>query len=408
MNILNVTEKVVVDNSIQYSEYHTHQPYASTSYNKNDEIRISIPQQDNYPLPCNSYIYIEGKLKGLKKDGTTPSSSFKVINNFLAYLFSEIRFELNGVVVDSVRNVGLTSTIKNYLSYNKNESSKLINAGWNPLESGQTNPILDASGNFNACIPLKVLLGFAEDFKKIILNIKQELVLIRSNTDLDSVINTQADETVNIQIDRISWRVPHISVGIAQQLRLTKYLDKNIEIPIAFRSWELYEYPVLPQTTRHTWAVKTSTQLETPRYIILGFQKDKKNKLLSDMSKFDHSSLTNIKVFLNSERYPYDNLNLDFDNSRFATAYEMFSDFQKSYYGKECEPIFTPTEFKTIAPLFVINCSNQKETLQSSSVEIRIEFETGSNIPPDTSAYCLIIHDRMFTYSPLTKAVRQL
>lgn len=407
MDILDVTEKIIIDNSIQYAEYHTHHPYASTNYNKNDEIRMSIPQQDIYPLPSKSYIYIEGKLKGMQKDGKTASTNFKIINNGIAYLFSEIRFELNGVVIDSVRNVGLTSTIKNYLSYNQNESLRLQNAGWNPLKSGITDPVLDVSGNFNVCIPLKTLLGFAEDFKKILINIKQELVLIRSNNDLDSIINIEPDETVSIDINKISWKVPHISVGIAEQLRLTSYLNKNIEMPIAFRSWELYEYNLLAQTNRHTWAVKTATQLETPRYIVIGFQTDRKNRLSTDMSKFDHCDITNVKVFLNSERYPYDNLNLNFKQGRFAMAYEMFVDFQKSYYGKECEPIFTPSEYKRIAPLFVIDCSNQKETLQSSAVEIRLEFESGDNINSDTSAYCLILHDRLFTYSPMNKSVRQ-
>lgn len=62
MDILNVTEKILVDDSITNAEYHTHQPYAATTYNYNDEIRIPIQQQDMYTLPSQSNIYIEGKL----------------------------------------------------------------------------------------------------------------------------------------------------------------------------------------------------------------------------------------------------------------------------------------------------------------------------------------------------------
>jgi hypothetical protein len=85
----------------------------------------------------------------------------------------------------------------------------------------------------------------------------------------------------------------------------------------------------------------------------------------------------------------------------------MFANFQYSYYGKENEPIFNPQEFKSTAPLVVIDCSNQHEGLQSGPVEVRIDFETSDNVPANTAAYCLILHDKMFSYNPLTKAVRQ-
>lgn len=405
MNILDVTEKAVIDNTITNFEIHTHQPYASTSFNNNDEIRIPIQQQDMYTLPCQSYIYLEGKL--LKKDGK-PATSTKFINNGIAFLFSEIRYELNGVVIDSVRNPGITATMKSYLSFTPNDSTRLENAGWYP-KTGSVN--VDKNGNFNVCIPLKMLLGFAEDYRKIILNVKQELVLIRNNSDIDALIDSSGTSTeiAKVQIDKLYWKVPHVNVSIAQQLILTKYMDKNIEIQIPFRSWEIHEYPVLPTTTRHSWAVKTATQLETPRFIILGLQTDRKNNSSKDMSRFDRCDISNVRVYLNSERYPYDNLNINFSSNHFATLYEMYSNFQQSYYDKDSEPLLSPLEYLTDAPLIVIDCSRQKDTLQTSAVEIRIEFETNSNnIPDKTSAYCLILHDRIFSYSPLTKVVRQV
>ncbi|KAJ8941523.1 hypothetical protein NQ314_010377 [Rhamnusium bicolor] len=202
--------------------------------------------------------------------------------------------------------------------------------------------------------------------------------------------------------------VPHVSVGIPQQLALTKILDKNVEILLPFRSWELVEFPSLSQTTRHTWPVKTTTKLETPRHVVVAFQINRKNKVTSNMSTFDNCNLTNIRVFLNSERYPYNDLFIDFKDNKYATLYEMFSNFRHSYYEIGNEPIFTPKEFKSISPITHIDCSRQKETIQSGSVVMRIEFETSENIPNDTTAYCLILHDRLFRYNPLTKIVRQV
>ncbi|XP_050518607.1 uncharacterized protein LOC126892847 [Diabrotica virgifera virgifera] len=115
---------------------------------------------------------------------------------------------------------------------------------------------------------------------------------------------------------------------------LNKIARSNTELPIKFRSWELIEYSTLNNSTRHTWPVKTTTKLESLRNIVVAFHDGRKGKMLKDMSKFDHCNLRNIRMFLNSERYPYQNLNLDFVSNRFATFYEMFANFQESYYSR--------------------------------------------------------------------------
>ncbi|CAG9763457.1 unnamed protein product [Ceutorhynchus assimilis] len=131
----------------------------------------------------------------------------------------------------------------------------------------------------------------------------------------------------------------------------TRIIDKNSDILIAFRSWELIEYPELLKTNRHNWPVKTSTRVETPRHVIVAFQTEKRDSLNSNMSEFDDINLRNIKVFLNSERYPYNDLNLDISKNRFAVLYEMYSQFQTTYYGKSDEPLFDPVKFKDTAPI---------------------------------------------------------
>lgn len=399
MSILNVAEKVLVDNSIVSNQIHTHQPYTNR-FENNDEIRIPI-QEDMSTLPGLSHIYIEGKLTNTAGTPTTA----KFVNNGVAHLFSEIRYEMNGVVIDAITKPGIASTMKGYASYTSNDVKKLQNAGWFP---NQESKLVDASGNFNVCIPLKTLLGFAEDYEKVILNIRQELVLIRSNTDNDAVISAVKDETVKVTIQKIYWKVPHITAGLAQELALTKYIDKNIDTQIAFRSWQLHIISGLNEVTEHSHAIATSTKLQTPRQVIVGFQTDRSGKLDKNMSEYDNCDIKNLSVYLNTDRYPYDNLNIDFKNNHYATLYEMYSHFQSTYYNKHNEPLLSLEEFKTIAPLTVVNCSHQRDYLQANAVVFRLQFGTGSNVPSNTIAYCLVLHDRVFTYNALTKAVKQM
>jgi len=86
----------------------------------------------------------------------------------------------------------------------------------------------------------------------------------------------------------------------------------------------------------------------------------------------------------------------------------MYSQFQSTYYGKNAEPLFDPDDFKKKAPIAYINCSHQKEALQTGPIVMRVEFELNSDLDKNTSAYCLVLHDKVFSYSPLTKIVKQL
>ncbi len=86
----------------------------------------------------------------------------------------------------------------------------------------------------------------------------------------------------------------------------------------------------------------------------------------------------------------------------------MYARFQSSYYGKTNTPLLKPEVFEKIAPIVVIDCSKQNESIKTSTVDIRIEFELEENIPEQTTAYCLILHDTIVTYTPLTGIVRRM
>lgn len=96
VDILNVKGEPIFDDRIIKMETHTYNPYANTTFGNSDEIRIPIQQQDLYTLPCESFLYIEGRLTTKNVNANTPVLGF----NCVGYMFDEIRYELNGVVGD--------------------------------------------------------------------------------------------------------------------------------------------------------------------------------------------------------------------------------------------------------------------------------------------------------------------
>lgn len=407
MDILDIKHGPIFDETLWEKEYHTHNPYASSKLGNNDEIRIPIQQQDVYTLPCESYIYIEGKVT--KKDGSI-GSNVHFTNNPMSYLFEEIRYEISGVTVDSTKKVGVTSTLKGLVSLSPNETNILKTSGW-VLPEKETFPP-NSSGYFDFCIPLPLVLGFAEDYRRIIINVKQELVLLRSSNDFDLIKAGDGTSTEKLEwkleLEKIVWRVPHVRLADEKRISLLRVLDSDRDIVLPFRNWEMHEYPILPTARRQTWAVKTSSHLEKPRYIIFALQTSKRCNVSADAGSFDHCDISNIKLFLNSQFFPYDNLNVQFSRDKYAMLYDMYAKFQSSYYGRTNSPLLSPEKFKNHSPIVVIDCSKQNESVKSSTVDIRIEFESEKNIPANTTAYCLILHDTIVTYTPLTGVVRRI
>ena len=289
-SVLSVNEDIVFDDSIASLEYHTHTPYATSKYDNNDEIRIAVQQQDLYTLPCESLLYIEGKLT--KKDGTAVDNEMGFDNNAMAFLFEEIRYELGGVEVARTRRVGITSALKNLLSFDVNEeSTSTITACWtHPAKATTTlQKMKSTSGDFCFTVPLRMLMGFAEDYKRIIVNQKQELVLLWAASDTDALYyNKSTSEPApdyNLKLQKVYWKLPEVKPSDAQKAMLLRLVERDKAIAIAYRNWEIHEYPLLPTSQQQTWSIKTSTEVEKPRYIVLAFQTEKREKSTSSLQR---------------------------------------------------------------------------------------------------------------------------
>ncbi|XP_020297293.1 uncharacterized protein LOC109861865 [Pseudomyrmex gracilis] len=223
----------------------------------------------------------------------------------------------------------------------------------------------DVDSYFSFCVPLSMLLGFCEDYKHTIINARHELILIRSRNDKNCITAiSQVDRDAlngNIELFKVQWRMPHVVSNDVTKLLLLRTLESGRYLTMSFRSWDLYEFLLLQSTTKHSWAVKTATQLEKPRYVIFALQTARRNDMSADVTQFDHCQLTNVKLYLNSEFYPYDDLHLNFDRKKYAVLYHMYTHFRKAYYGCGVVPFLTISNYLQCGPLVVIDCSRKNE-----------------------------------------------
>ncbi|XP_072766677.1 uncharacterized protein [Anoplolepis gracilipes] len=264
-------------------------------------------------------------------------------------MVDELRYELNGVEIDRNRNVGIICTIKNYISLTHKTSKILHNAAWNIVAN-------NGEGYINFCVPLNLLLGFCEAYKRVVINARHELILIRSRNDNNCLFGAQAAEA-EIELHKIQWRMPHVILNEISKLSLLRALESGKYLNMSFRLWELYEFPLLHSTTKHSWTVKTASQLKKPRY-------------------------------------------------RYVILFDMYASFRKSYYGCNNDNVlFTMAKFLECGPLTVIDCSRQNESVKNATVDVRIEFECKLDVPANITAYCLILYDHIVECNPLTNVV---
>lgn len=400
--ILQVKRPIRRQDDIVSQQYHTYAPY-STAFNNNDEIRITIQSQDLYVQPSESYLLIE-LTPGRADQVAIPPNTVSFVKYFIAHMFSEMRYELNGFEIDRCKSPAITSLLKTTVACK--EEDYLM---WKLFDLNAGHAVVGAG--INMILPLRFIFGFCDDFKKIVLNSKHELILVRHRSNLNMYVETEQLD-LQFTVNKIVWKVPHIELSDGAKLTMLQTLSRNEPLHIAFRSWDLYELPVVPQTTRHTWAVKTTNKVNQPRYVIVAFQTNRNNQVGNvNASVFDNCDIRNMKLYLNNERFPYDDLNLHFAHFNYHELYMMLTKIQQSYYNGTggTNPHAETLTFAELQnnTFFAFDCTRTNETIKPGMVDVRIEIESRANIPANTTAYCLIIHDNLIQYSPFEGLVHR-
>jgi len=96
MDILNITEKPEIDQSIEEYEYHSYEPITGIDLNRSGEIRINIETQDLFTHPCERCLVFDGKLvKNADDTVYSDNDVITLINNATIHLFSNIRTSAN-------------------------------------------------------------------------------------------------------------------------------------------------------------------------------------------------------------------------------------------------------------------------------------------------------------------------
>ena len=118
-------------------------------------------------------------------------------------------------------------------------------------------------------------------------------------------------------------------------------------------------------------------------------------------STFDHMNLRNAYLILNSDQCPAVDYNLSFANHKYSRVYGDGALFGVKFFGMDeliTHSNITPSDYKTLYPLFTFDVSKQKEKLKSFVVDIQIKADFTENVQANTRAFALVISDKMLSF----------
>ena len=229
----------------------------------------------------------------------------------------------------------------------------------------------EPKGSFSFKVPLKHIFGFCEDYDKVVYGFKHKLTLTR-NDDNNVIFRAANDAAGNlvaagkITLSKISWFMPHVTPADKDKMDLYKIIQRKEKLPVGYRMIQC-ETTAIPQTTSFSWRLSVKSSPEVPRFIIVKFQTNKSGNQEANPSIFDNVRVSNIYATLNSTRYPTADYNISFLAPKFSRVYGDAAEFRTKFFNMDhlvSNPNITPSDYKTLYPLFLFDVSAQSEKIK--------------------------------------------
>ena len=407
MEHLDWNEPIIFDESVEKIDVQEYEPHVGTNLNsEHNDIKIVIQNQDQFLLPSQSYIYIEGQL--MKDDDNKynfENEKISLVNNGLLFLFDRLGYRINGEEVEGFNQPGITTLMKGLITYPEDSNEKMkyfwsldtkrihkSNSGF--ME--RLSYLADGTGKFSGIIPLSHIFGFCEDYDKVLYGVQHILTLRRGSDGRalfkDDSKDTGGDEVVpdgKIELTKLAWHIPSYKISDEYKVKLYKDIKNKTTISMAYLNRQLEETDIPSGQKQLNWRLNVTAGAEKPRYIIVGLQTGDIKEQTKNSAIFDHCDFSKAYVQLNNERYPENSLTVDFENNHYAAAYKLFTDYMKNYNA------ITMKRYRLLYPLMVFDVSRQSEKLKNTVTDIIVKAEFSKNIPDNTRVYALVLSDRI-------------
>ena len=142
----------------------------------------------------------------------------------------------------------------------------------------------------------------------------------RNNNNNDNVFRTAGVDAAKVDVKDPSWYIPHyVPILENQQQVLNQILNKD-PTELSFTERTVSRKDV---NSNKNWTFELGNSGEsTPIFVIVGFQaRNKIDSQTHDNATFDRISISNAVCKIESENYPDDGIECDYDRDKYDQAY---------------------------------------------------------------------------------------
>jgi hypothetical protein len=228
MDILEITDQPLIDESIDRYEYYPHSPVQGSKLN--GVTTFKIDDQGAYLYSGDSYLLFNGQLT--KSDAASNpygvDDLVTLTNNAMMYLYASITHKFGEQLTEILNHPGRATTMLGASKYRDDFNKTTgLNRCWamDTSSTADDNNLSfktrrksrkksDPRGTFAFYVPLKHIFGFCDDCTKVMSGLKHLLVLVRGETDSDAIFRAAGADAGKVTLSNITWFVPHIKMSL--------------------------------------------------------------------------------------------------------------------------------------------------------------------------------------------------
>ena len=388
----------------EYQKWYTTDGLTDTSEYKT--IRFSVRQENLLIHWRYSYLELEGQLVK-KSDGsafTKNTDAISFIFNGIPHLFANGKFTVGNRVVESINEIGYVSGLINYVllarSKQKCDGLSFMWVGDTDATSNDTNKgftlrydyIMNrpaTPGKFKLRIPLILLFGFCENFVAL-RGYPISIDLVRAADHLALFRNAGAEEG-KFKFNQITLNTPIVDPSNVVNLKTLRGLTDPKPYLYSFRRRSGLMAPVPNGLTDFQFLITTSTMVERPMMIFIGFQEGLKTDQTQNNALYTHANIETMKILVNNTQFPTNPVSANWDENDPGMFYQMqiharenYLQFPSTYTEGN---ILSPINFKDLYPIYVFDVSKQEFTIGAKTVTTKLHATFRKKVPKDVRVH---------------------
>ena len=400
---LQLDEQPMVDTSVDSVEFYEIK-LSNPDTDRNP--RFTVDYTDQWVLPNEAYLQMTGEIVKAADDSSyAAADNVAFVNNGPLHLFERAIYKIDNQAVETIEKPGEASLVTSLVDYsddyvNSMGEQLMIAKDTKDNDTADTNTGFvkrKAHKNFDLCIPLSHIFGFARGVNKVFYGMTHTVELQKA-TNLDNAIFRKNDvDAARVKLTGLSLWMPRVTPSPESSAKLLKFISGKKEMQAPFQQVKYFD-KAFDNNTDITWDITQFSKTDRPRHVFVAFRKrDKENSQEQNNAIFDPCAVSDISLTVNGEIHPRFPYSVDFANSQVGRPYRDLLNYRGIDNKYDTGMLITKSDFLSRYPVYHFNLERMPEALNDSASNIQLRARL--NAAGNYRVHVTMLSDRNLTFT---------